>query len=91
MMAMVFAFTVSSFQPHNESTMHQFVVAYLTSSLSIVTMISLILIGINPPPPTLPPHTHKKNQLHCDIYNLMWLLISLSMWHAALSAVGFSC
>lgn len=50
MMAMVFAFTVSSFQLHNESTMHQFVVAYLTSSLGIVTMISLILIGINPPP-----------------------------------------
>lgn len=49
MMAMVFSFTVSSFQLHNESTMHQFVVAYLTSSLGIVTMISLILIGINPP------------------------------------------
>lgn len=61
MMAMVFAFTVSSFQPHNESTMHQFVVAYLTSSLSIVTMISLILIGINPPPPSLHIHTKKIN------------------------------
>lgn len=62
MMAMVFAFTVSSFQPHNESTMHQFVVAYLTSSLSIVTMISLILIGINPPPPpSLHIHIKKIN------------------------------
>lgn len=69
---MVFAFTVSPFQPHNESTMHQFVVAYLTSSLSIVTMISLILIGINPPPHPPSTYTQKK---------------SITLWHLQFDVV----